>query len=303
MKQLLKKVSAILLTAFVFFTLCPADFASAESDPALKTPTLTRGSAVTNIIKVAQSQVGYHESDDGETVYSDWLGMYGRAWCSEFVAWSAYKAGIPSDVIPKATSVRKYRDFYSDRNSFFLVKGGACRDCECSGFASETIELSDIMPGDIAFIETNGDPNTGDDHTALVISVGEGFINTVEGNLSDTVKLKTRTADKIHGICRPDYSQVSYTHINVKKPVLKASMTKDKDILKWTAIPGVKGYQIYRSTTRSGTYKLIRTVKGEDAVKTSFTNTYHKKYYYKISSYNTYRSVKYRSSYSNIVNR
>lgn len=308
----MKKILALVLALLVAI---PAAGAYAESEPAKAVPMLTTASPQNNFIKVALSQEGYMEGPDGESIYSDWLGQYGHSWCSEFAAWSAYKAGIPEDVIPRATSVRKFRDFFSAKGAFYIVEGGACNGCECSSFAAGTITIDEIKPGDIAFLEFDDNNATGDDHTAIVVSVGEGlkngypFINTIEGNTTKTgdmyssVGKRKRELVRIHGICRPDYYKVSYDQIGVVKPGLTKVISKKTDTVKWKAVEGVEGYKVYRATSKKGTYKLVKTVKGAEKYKCSVTNAKHRKYYYKICTYNTYEGVKYRSAYSNILCR
>ncbi len=57
--------------------------------------------------------------------------------------------------------------------------------------------------------------------------------------------------------------------------------------LSWTAVNGASGYKIYRSTTASGTYTLIKTI--TSGTTTSYTNssglTLGKTYYYKMRAY------------------
>lgn len=63
---------------------------------------------------------------------------------------------------------------------------------------------------------------------------------------------------------------------------------KDSDSLKisWKKVAGASGYQIYRATSKNGTYKKIATVKG--GTKVSYINTdlyVNKPYYYKVRAY------------------
>lgn len=99
------------------------------------------------------------------------------------------------------------------------------------------------------------------------------------------------------------YSSDSAT-VSVKptltKPVQKAPALKKKTItVKWKAVPGASGYQIYRAMKKSGKYKLIKTVKNGRTV--SFKNKKLKKkktYYYKIRAYRTVAGKKVYSSFS-----
>lgn len=75
-----------------------------------------------------------------------------------------------------------------------------------------------------------------------------------------------------------------------------ASYTSIK--LSWAAVPGSGGYQIYRSTTATGTYALVTTT---TSATTSYTNSglvTGKTYYYKIRAFHTEGTTKVYSAYS-----
>jgi len=297
-KAILKIILSCLMTIILML---PSVKVKAECDEPLALPVLTKGSALDNLLAVALSQEGYSEAEDGSAYYSEWLGQSGRAWCSEFVAWSAYKAGIYTDLIPSATSVKKFRSFFSERDSFYMVKNGACKGCECHLYSDKYITLNEIQPGDIAFIETNDDASTGDDHTALVVSVSDEYVYTIEGNTSDQVKQRKRAVNKIHGICRPDYSLADYSEVNVKKTKITSVSKGKNDIVSWKAVSGAEGYLVYRAASKNGEYKLVKTVNGAKSKSCKISNGKGKKYYYKVAGFACYRDVIYRSSFSNIM--
>lgn len=86
---------------------------------------------------------------------------------------------------------------------------------------------------------------------------------------------------------------VSTTPIGVKA----ASASYTSATVSWTAVPGATGYQVYRSTSSTGTYALAGTVTG-----TSFTNTglsTGTTYCYKVRSYTG--ATKVYSAFSSIV--
>lgn len=185
-------------------------------------PELT-GRYIYDFLKVAESQAGYYESAASETIYSDWAGQSGRAWCSEFLSWCAWRAGIPETIIPKKNAAKPMRTYYAQFGAYYLVEGGVPdQGCGCTAAARETISPEDIRPGDILLIETkgNGDPTTLD-HTALCRGVekktGKVKILTIEGNVNQeywidgkkmtlgTVRIQSREVSQIHGICRPNY--------------------------------------------------------------------------------------------------
>lgn len=192
----------------------------ADFDPAKPLPSLT-GRYVYDLLNIAESQKDYHESaDTGETVYSDWAGQSGNAWCSEFVSWCARQAQIPEDIIPTKRSAAAFRTAFYGKGSYYLLEGGIGEaGCGCGSRAAGTLALSDLRPGDILLVETNTPDNfTTLDHTALCRGVKNGKILTVEGNVNKTytingakvklgtVVVRTREVSEIHGVCRPVYS-------------------------------------------------------------------------------------------------
>ena len=84
------------------------------------------------------------------------------------------------------------------------------------------------------------------------------------------------------------------------KPVItvtKASSTTAK--ISWKAVEGVKYYEVYRATSKSGTYSKIKTTTA-----LSFTNKSlkaGKSYFYKVRAYRTYNNGKVYTSYSKVV--
>ena len=98
------------------------------------------------------------------------------------------------------------------------------------------------------------------------------------------------------------YSSVVSAKLILMKPVLKVNNTKVKKlVLSWKAIPGANGYEVYRATSSSGSYKKIKTL-----TTTSFTNTKlksKKKYYYKVRAYRTVNGKKVYSAYSKIIGK
>lgn len=68
--------------------------------------------------------------------------------------------------------------------------------------------------------------------------------------------------------------------------------------MSWNKVPGAAGYVVYRSTSKNGTYKLLKTVAAN-----SFKNSYLKsgsKFYYKVRAYKTVNGKKVYGEYSDI---
>lgn len=77
-------------------------------------------------------------------------------------------------------------------------------------------------------------------------------------------------------------SAVKYRTCDVARPVISLSNVASTGKIKisWNAVEGAVGYEVYRATSKNGTYKLLKTVTG-----TSLTNTSAeagKTYYYKV---------------------
>lgn len=70
-----------------------------------------------------------------------------------------------------------------------------------------------------------------------------------------------------------------------------ASAGVGKIKLTWKAQSGIDGYHVYRSTSSTGTYKLIKTVSGSASSYTNTTVTTGKKYYYKMFPYMIYKGI------------
>jgi len=77
----------------------------------------------------------------------------------------------------------------------------------------------------------------------------------------------------------------------------KASGKKNVKV-KWTKISGVKGYEVFRSTSKKRGFKKVKTLG-----KTSFTDKPSKKrtYYYKVRCYNIVSKKKVYSSFSSVI--
>lgn len=55
--------------------------------------------------------------------------------------------------------------------------------------------------------------------------------------------------------------------------------------VKWTEVGGITGYKVYRSTSKSGTYTLVKTVPAETTRFLNQGRTLGKRYYYKVRAY------------------
>lgn len=95
------------------------------------------------------------------------------------------------------------------------------------------------------------------------------------------------------------YSSYKYRTCDLTAPVVTASLTSSgKPTLKWDAIDGAVSYKVYRSTSKTGTYKLLKTT-----TNTTFTNTTvdaATTYFYKVKAICNVTDG--NSAYSSVVN-
>jgi len=185
------------------------------------------GNQASDIVKVANSQIGYHESNSssdfsGESNGSDNYTEYNRwyfqntsnhqAWCNLFVSWCRAAAGISTSVSPK--------------NPFYLDKW---KECGAKVYSWKDFAAGSVTPkaGDIIIFGSSTTSNiAGNDlsnstkHIGIITGYSNGTFNTVEGNTSDQVKPKTYTPNSntgyisssyyVHAIVQPTYNQCSH---------------------------------------------------------------------------------------------
>ncbi len=77
------------------------------------------------------------------------------------------------------------------------------------------------------------------------------------------------------------------------------SYSGEKLKVKWGKVTGASYYQLYRSTSKNGTYSYVATVKGKEYTDSSLKTG--KSYYYKVRAVNKTGRVKGYSSYSKVV--
>ena len=89
----------------------------------------------------------------------------------------------------------------------------------------------------------------------------------------------------------------------LSKPTIKTSSNSyNSNKITWSKLSNADGYEIYRSTSKSGTYKSIKTITNGSTV--SYTDkslTTGSTYYYKVRAYRTVDKKKVYSSYSSIA--
>ena len=194
-----------------------ASYASGKYYTALQGVTLT-GDARTDIVAVANSQIGYQEGSDstqlsGEvkgannyTEYGRWYGLQDM-WCAMFVSWCANTAGVPSSVVP-------YHSFTVSGLNTFQSWGRA--------YTRAAVAAGTYTPqkGDIIYFKSSRNSNP-TNHVGIVTSYSGTTVYTVEGNTSSATistnggavcaKSYSITNTYIVYICSPDYTSQSVT--------------------------------------------------------------------------------------------
>lgn len=120
------------------------------------------------------------------------------------------------------------------------------------------------------------------------------------GSKATTVSSNQTYSSNTSGKAYSQGGSKSYKFGNISTPAITLS-TKSKAVtIKWKKISGVTKYEVYRATSKSGTYSKIATV---DAKKTEYKNsklTKGKTYYYKVRAVQKMNGVTAYSKYSSI---
>jgi len=171
------------------------------------------------LLKVADSQLGYGEGPGGHTKFGQWYqnthakepGYSNAAWCDMFVSWAATQVGLQDAVGQYAWTV--------EHAKWFESKGA---------FGDKPV------PGAVVFFDWDGsDDIDAIDHVGLVKSVlSDGTIKTIEGNISNAVVSKIRSADTIVGYGYPEVVRKQNEH---KTVLVKQRKNEEKQAEEKTA--------------------------------------------------------------------
>jgi predicted chitinase len=100
----------------------------------------------------------------------------------------------------------------------------------------------------------------------------------------------------------------SYSSSVNATPVLKGTTVKAASAgynnvkVSWTVVSGAHGYEVYRATTKTGTYSNVKTITSGSTVSYNNTSlTTGKTYYYKVRAYRVISGKKVYSSFSSIT--
>lgn len=145
-----------------------------------------------DLLSVARGEIGYRESFGNGTKYGQWYGMNHTAWCAIFVSWCAWRAGVPTSVIPKHAFTPAGADWFRARRL--------------------TVPKTAAQPGDIVYFKFPALPRIS--HIGIVESnPRNGFLITIEGNTNlagsrtgGGVWRKKRSLSLVAVVGRPRYS-------------------------------------------------------------------------------------------------
>lgn len=152
---------------------------------------------MSKVVEVAQSQIGYKEGKNNNTIFGKWFGANNQPWCAMFVSWCFNEAGL----ITKIAAQSK--------------KGFASCDLGLKWFAKKgkIIPVGQAQAGDIVFFQFDKDAEA--DHVGIVKSNNKAlkFLQVIEGNTSsgnagsqsngDGVFLRKRSYSLVMGVVRP----------------------------------------------------------------------------------------------------
>ena len=120
--------------------------------------------------------------------------------------------------------------------------------------------------------------------------------------MGKTYYYKVRATAIVGGVKK--YS--SFTSVASAKPTLStppsykaASYSYNSIRISWATVGGASGYQIYRATSSTGTYSLLKTTTSLSYLNTSLATG--KTYYYKARAYRTVGTTKYYSAFTAVA--
>lgn len=176
------------------------------------------GTARANMLAIAKSQIGYHESNSSGklagtssggsnyTEFGRYYGYNGVPWCAIFVNWCARENGVSTSVIPKYCAVRDYYSFYHRKGQHYYT-WSKVRQQKYTPRKGDLILYSNTLGGTTHHIGYVLKATYTKKYVTLV---------TVEGNTSDQVKKVTMKMSRsstsgktgghyINGIAAPKY--------------------------------------------------------------------------------------------------
>lgn len=141
---------------------------------------------IETFLDVAMNEVGYKETGENNTKFGKWYGMNYNPWCAMFVSWCADRAEILRELVPKHSYTPSGVSWFKRRNKY-RYRG--------SGYNPKA--------GDVVYFYSESKGRVG--HVGIVVAydLENDKLYTVEGNSSDSVKLRYYTSMRnnayVHG--------------------------------------------------------------------------------------------------------
>ena len=137
-------------------------------------------------------------------------------------------------------------------------------------------------------------------HVATVKGSSNLTYNDTKLSSGKTYYYKIRAYKSINSEAHnSSYSSILTATTKPASPSVTLTRPSSKAIkVSWKSVSGANGYEVYSSTSKSGTYKKIKTTSS-----LSYTNSGLKKgktYYYKVRAYKTFNGKKVYGSYSSV---
>ena len=109
---------------------------------------------------------------------------------------------------------------------------------------------------------------------------------------------RTVNGKKVYG----KYSSIVSGTPSLSKPSVSLSSSTTKKVnVKWKKVLGASGYEIYRATSKGGSYSKVKTITKGSTTSYANSNLSSKKtYYYKVKAYRIVNNKKVYSSYSSV---
>lgn len=196
--------------------------------------------------------------------------------------YGAYSSVVSAKPVPATVTAKRSTVTY---NSIKLTWS------KISGANGYEVYRSGSKNGTYTKIKTITDANT--------LSYTNGGLTTGKTYYYKVCAYRTVSGKKVYGA----YSAVVSGTPKLKATTLKKeSQTYNSLKLSWKKIDGASGYEIYRSTSKSGTYKNAKTITSGSTL--SWTNsglTTGKTYYYKVRPYRTINGNKVYGEFSELV--
>lgn len=163
------------------------------------------------LIKIAEKEIGYIEGKNNDTKYGKAYGMNNVYWCMIFVWWC-----------------------FNQLDKSLFYDGKKCASCsQLMNWAKSKGQwvTKDYKPGDILIFDIPGN-NIKTDHTGICVTANKSKVASIEGNTSsgisgsqsngDGVYKKQRPLSYVLGAYRPNYEE-SYRSILQRRAGLESA--------------------------------------------------------------------------------